>query len=143
VRSPSDSTEPAASAEPTDSPPEAPTFTGRIYYLIGGTLAPRYLEWVRADLTGRGWRHRAALRPVFLMLPFALAFAVLPGQASVRVSIPLALLLCAVIMGYTTGESFRNRRLKQYGIERPKQIEEDDDLETDGLTDELETDDDE
>ena len=28
-------------------------------------------------------------------------------------------------MGYTTGEYFRNRRLDQYGIERPKPIEED------------------
>ena len=131
MRSPSDSTEPAGPSEPAEnaSAPAAPPFTGRIYYLIGGTLPDKYREWVRDDLTGPGWRNRQAMRPVLLMLPFALAFAVLPGQASVRVSIPLALLLCAVIMGYTTGESFRNRRLRQYGIERPKPIEEDEDEE--------------
>jgi Family of unknown function (DUF5313) len=88
-------------------------------------LAPSELEWVRKDLTSPGWRHRQAGRQVLLMLPVAIAFAFLPGQASVRVSIPLGLLLIAVVMGYTTGEYFRNRRLDQYGIERPKPVEED------------------
>ncbi len=88
-------------------------------------LAPGEHEWVRRDLTGPGWRHRQALRQVLVMLPVAIAFAVLPGQASLRVSIPLGLLLIAVVMGYTTGEYFRNRRLDQYGMERPKPIEED------------------
>jgi hypothetical protein len=88
-------------------------------------LAPSELEWVRKDLTGPGWRHRQAGRQVLLMLPVAIAFAFLPGQASVRASIPLGLLLIAVVMGYTTGEYFRNRRLDQYGIERPKPVEED------------------
>jgi hypothetical protein len=120
VRSPSDSAAPAA-----------PPLTGRIHYLIGGTLPATYLDWVRADLTAPGWRNRQALRLVLLMLPFAIAFAVLPGQASVRVSIPLALLLIAVIMGYTTGETFRNRRLRQYGLERPKPVEEDEDEDED------------
>jgi hypothetical protein len=62
---------------------------------------------------------------VMLMLPFAIAFAVLPGPGSVRASIPLGLLLIALVMGYTTGDYFRNRRLDQYGMERPKQVEED------------------
>jgi hypothetical protein len=105
--------------------PNPPPLTGRIHYLIGGLLPAPYLEWVRADLTGRGWRHRQARRPLLLMLPFALAFAVLPGSASVRVSIPLALLVCAVAMGYATSDSFRNRRLDQYAIARPKPVEED------------------
>jgi hypothetical protein len=105
--------------------PTPPPLAGRVHYLVGGMLAPRELEWVRKDLTGPGWRHRQAARQVLLMLPVAIAFAFLPGQASVRVSIPLGLLLIAVVMGYTTGEYFRNRRLDQYGIERPKPVEED------------------
>jgi hypothetical protein len=105
--------------------PTPPPLAGRIHYLVGGMLAPSELEWVRQDLTGAGWRHRQAGRQVLLMLPVAIAFAFLPGQASVRVSIPLGLLLIAVVMGYTTGEYFRNRRLDQYGIERPKPVEED------------------
>jgi hypothetical protein len=118
VRSRSDPTVPDARTPPP--------LAGRIHYLIGGMLAPSELEWVRKDLTGPGWRHRQAGRQVLLMLPVAIAFAFLPGQASVRVSIPLGLLLIAVVMGYTTGEYFRNRRLDQYGIERPKPVEEDD-----------------
>ena len=112
-------------SEPSGTSPAAPPLTGRIHYLIGGMMPPAFLEWVRADLTGPGWRHRQARRPLYLMAPFALAFAVLPGAASVRVSIPLALLLCAVVMGYATSDSFRNRRLEQYGIPRPKPVEED------------------
>jgi hypothetical protein len=79
------------------------------------------------DLTGPGWRHRQARRPFLLMLPFAIAFAILPGNASVRVSIPLALLVVAIAMGYATSDSFRNRRLDQNGIPRPKPVEEDED----------------
>jgi hypothetical protein len=121
VRSPS---------EPTESPaPERPPLTGRIHYLIGGQLPPSHRDWVVADLTGKGWRHRQARRPLLLMLPFAVAFAILPGATSLRVSIPLLLLVCAIAMGYATSDTFRNRRLDQYGIPRPKQIEEDEDEE--------------
>ncbi len=118
MRSPSESSPPAAA-------PQRPPLTGRIHYLVGGTLESRYRDWVTADLTGRGWRHRQALRPVLLMLPFAIVFALLPGGAQVRVSIPLGLLLWAVVIGYASGDYFRSRRLDQYGIPRPKQIEED------------------
>jgi hypothetical protein len=107
------------------TPPAPPPLTGQIHYLIGGLLPPSQLEWVRQDLTGPGWRHRQARRLVLLMLPFAIVFVVLPGSASVRVSIPLGLLLIAVVMGYATGDYFRNRRLDQYGIERPRSLEED------------------
>ncbi|HEX4428989.1 MAG TPA: DUF5313 family protein [Frankiaceae bacterium] len=107
--------------------PERPPLTGRIHYLIGGQLPPSARDWVVADLTGPGWRHRQARRPLLLMLPFAVAFAILPASPSVRVSIPLALLVCAIAMGYATSDTFRNRRLDQYGIPRPKPVEEDED----------------
>jgi hypothetical protein len=116
VRSPSDPDAPAP-----------PPLTGRVHYLIGGQLPASYRDWVTRDLTGPGWRHRQARRPLLLMLPFAIAFAVLPGQTSVRVSIPLALLVVAIAMGYATSDTFRNRRLDQYGIPRPKPVEEDED----------------
>ena len=124
MRSPSDDSDQRPGGEPAGS---APPVTGRIHYLIGGLLPAEYLEWVRHDLTGRGWRHRQARRPTLLMLPFAIAFALLPGAASLRVSIPLAMLVATTAMGYATSDSFRNRRLAQYGIERPQQVEEDED----------------
>lgn len=107
--------------------PHPPPLTGRIHYLIGGQLPPSQRDWVVADLTGPGWRHRQARRPLYLMLPFAIAFALLPGTASVRVSIPLALLVVAIVMGYATSDTFRNRRLDQHAIPRPKPVEEDED----------------
>jgi hypothetical protein len=122
VRSPSEPEPSPAATEAVVAPP----LIGRIHYLIGGTLPRANLEWVRADLTGPGWRHRQARRPLLLMLPFAVAFAILPGPASVRVSIPLGLIVIALVMGYATSESFRNRRLDVYGIPRPKAVEEDD-----------------
>jgi hypothetical protein len=103
--------------------PQAPPLTGRVHYLIGGTLPPAHHDWVRADLTGPGWRHRQALRPLLLMLPFAVVFAILPAPSSVRVSIPLILLLCAIGMGYATSDAFRNRRLDQHGLPRPKPVD--------------------
>jgi hypothetical protein len=129
VRSPIEPAEPAGPAVP--AAPERPPLTGRVHYLIGGMLPPSHRDWVVADLTGPGWRHRQARRPLLLMLPFAIAFAILPAATSVRVSIPLALLVCAIAMGYATSDTFRNRRLDQYGIPRPKPIEEDEDLEED------------
>jgi hypothetical protein len=104
--------------------PAAPPLTGRVHYLIGGTLSPEHREWVRADLTGPGWRHRQAARPLLLMLPFAIIFAGLPAPSSLRVSVPLILLLCAIAMGYATSENFRNRRLDQHGLPRPKPADE-------------------
>ena len=113
------------------SAPSPPPLTGRIHYLIGGQLPASDRDWVVKDLTGPGWRHRQARRPFLLMLPFAIAFAILPGQASVRVSIPLALLVVAIAMGYATSDTFRNRRLDQYGIPRPKPVEEDEEEDED------------
>ncbi|WP_018635420.1 DUF5313 family protein [Parafrankia elaeagni] len=95
---------------------EAPPLGGRIHYLLGGTLPPRYSAWVSRDLTGPGWRYRQALRPFFLMLPFAVVFALLPGQVSVRVTIVVFLLLSGVGLGFATSGYFRNRRLEQHNF---------------------------
>jgi hypothetical protein len=103
-----------------------PPLSGRIHYLIGGTLRPESRAWVWQDLTSPGWRRRQALRPVWCMLPFAIGFAIAPGPASVRVSIPLGLLLIALVMGLVTGDTFRNKRLDRHGLPRPKVVEEDD-----------------
>jgi hypothetical protein len=103
-----------------------PPLAGRIFYVVGGTLRPESRTWVWHDLTGPGWRHRQALRPVWCMVPFAIAFAVAPGPANVRVSIPLGLIVIALVMGYATSEAFRNKRLERHGLPRPKPVEEDD-----------------
>ncbi|KPM51386.1 hypothetical protein CcI49_15415 [Frankia sp. CcI49] len=95
---------------------ESPPLGGRMHYLLGGTLPPRYNDWVSHDLTGSGWRLRQALRPFVLMLPFAVVFALLPGQLSVRITIVVFLLLSGVGLGLATSGYFRNRRLEQHGF---------------------------
>ncbi|EFC81726.1 DUF5313 family protein [Parafrankia sp. EUN1f] len=97
-------------------PRESPPLGGRMHYLLGGTLPPRYNDWVSHDLTGSGWRLRQALRPFVLMLPFAVVFALLPGQLSVRITIVVFLLLSGVGLGLATSGYFRNRRLEQHGF---------------------------
>ncbi|CUU54457.1 hypothetical protein Ga0074812_102467 [Parafrankia irregularis] len=97
-------------------PRESPPLGGRMHYLLGGTLPPRYNDWVSHDLTGSGWRLRQALRPFVLMLPFAVVFALLPGQLSVRITIVVFLLLSGIGLGLATSGYFRNRRLEQHGF---------------------------
>ncbi|WP_163547984.1 DUF5313 family protein [Candidatus Frankia nodulisporulans] len=93
-----------------------PPLTGRIHYLLGGTLPPTYRAWVSHDLTGPGWRVRQAIRPPLLLLPFAVVFALLPGQPAVR-GIAVGLLLAAGLgLGFATSSYFRNRRLEQHGF---------------------------
>ena len=96
--------------------PAGTPLTGRIYYLVGGTLPPKYNDWLSWDLTGPGWRLRQALRPFLLMLPFAVMFALLPGQISVRVTIVVFLLVAGIGLGFATSGYFRNRRLVQHGF---------------------------
>jgi hypothetical protein len=60
------------------------------------------------------------------MLPFAIAFAIAPGSANLRASIPLALIVIALVMGYATSDAFRNKRLDRHNLPRPRPVEEDD-----------------
>lgn len=101
---------------------------GRLHYLIGGTLPADFRPWVEHDLTAPGWQHRQARRLVLQTLPFALIFLLLPGQAQIRLGIPLFLLLVSVAMGYGTASNFRKRRLVQHGLPVPVPREEDEDL---------------
>ncbi|WP_239376630.1 DUF5313 family protein [Frankia sp. Cj5] len=106
--------------------PERPPFAGLVYYLVGGTLPPRYTLWVSHDLTGPRWRVRQASRPPLVMLPFAIMFALLPGRLEVRLTISIFLLVATVGLGFATAGHFRNRRLVQHGLAPVLPPEEDD-----------------
>lgn len=95
---------------------QRPPLTGRMHYLVGGTLPPAFHPWVSQDLTGPGWRVRQALRPLALMLPFALVFAMLPGAISTRMLVVAFLLVSSVGLGFATSGYFRNHRLEQHGF---------------------------
>jgi hypothetical protein len=110
-----------------ERPLRKPPRTGRLSYLIGGTLPTEFRLWVERDLTGPGWRNRQAFRLVVQTLPFAIVFLLLPGRIGIRISIAVFLVLVAVGMGYGTSTSFRNRRLVQHGLPIPAPREEDED----------------
>jgi hypothetical protein len=90
-----------------------------VHYLLGGQLPERYHDWVARDLLTDGWRHRQSLRLVLLSAPFALVFLLLPGSITVRVTAALVILLATLGLGYATGNNFRDRRLRQHGLEPP------------------------
>jgi hypothetical protein len=50
------------------------------------------------------------------MLPFAVAFALLPGQIAARLAIAGCLLAAALGLGFATSGRFRDRRLVQHGL---------------------------
>ncbi|MDT3438437.1 DUF5313 family protein [Pseudofrankia sp. BMG5.37] len=95
---------------------EAPPLTGRVAYVFGVALPARYSTWVSRDLTGPGWRRRQALRPVLMMLPFAVVFALLPGPVGTRALLVVFLLVAAGGLGVGLSGHFRNRRLVQHGF---------------------------
>ena len=90
-----------------------------MHYLLGGQLPSRYSDWVARDLLTDGWRHRQALRLVLLSAPFAIIFLLLPGAVTVRVTAAVVVLVATLGMGYATGNKFRERRLRQHGLEPP------------------------
>jgi hypothetical protein len=95
---------------------DAPPLRGRVYYVVGGVLPDRYRPWVSRDLTAPGWRRRQACRPLLMMVPFAVAFALLPGQLAARLAIAACLLAAALGLGFATSGVFRDRRLVQHGF---------------------------
>jgi hypothetical protein len=110
----------AAGPATGSSTPASPPLSGRIHYLVGGTLPAAQRDWVAADLTGRGWRLRQALRQAALMVPFAVVFAILPGQAVLRVTLVVFLLVAGLALGFATSGAFRDRRLRAHGLPVPR-----------------------
>lgn len=110
----------AAGPATGSSTPASPPLSGRIHYLVGGTLPADHRDWVAADLTGRGWRLRQALRQAALMVPFAVVFAILPGQAVLRVTLVVFLLVAGLALGFATSGAFRDRRLRAHGLPVPR-----------------------
>jgi hypothetical protein len=90
-----------------------------VNYLLGGQMPPRYLDWVARDLLTDGWRHRQSLRLVLISVPFAIIFLLLPGAITVRVTAAVVILAATAGLGYATGNYFRDRRLRQHGLEPP------------------------
>jgi hypothetical protein len=119
---------PVPAAGPTAAPaavgqaaptPEHPPLAGRVSYVFGGTMPARYHPWVLRDLTAPGWRRRQTLRPVLMMLPVAIVFALLPGGVVTRATLVAFLVVAPAVLGLALSTSFRNRRLAAHGFPAP------------------------
>ncbi len=87
----------------------------RLRYVVGGVL-PDHREWVRHDLVDPGWRWRIVRRVLLQALPFAVALALLPGSAGLRLALSAFLLLTSGFVAAAYAEQLRDRRLRQHGL---------------------------
>lgn len=88
-------------------------------YAVGFRLPPENRAWVSHDLTDAGWRTRAALRQLALLVPVAAVFAALPGPWSVRVALMALVLVGGLLVAAMYADSVRASRLRQHGLPVP------------------------
>ncbi len=99
-----------------------PPLGARLRYAFGGRLLG-HRDWVRHDLTDAGWRWRAMGRLLVQVAPVAAALTLLPGPAPVHVLLPLFVLVASAFTAASYAEDFRDRRLRQHGLDPPGQGE--------------------
>lgn len=88
-------------------------------YAIGMRLPPENREWVAHDLTDAGWRTRAAVRQLVLVVPVAVVFALLPGDWSVRILLIALVLFGGLFVALLYADSVRASRLRQHRLPVP------------------------
>ena len=88
-------------------------------YAVGFRLPAVNREWVAHDLTDAGWRTRAALRQLVLLVPVAAVFAALPGPWSLRLLLMALVLFGGLLVAAMYGDSVRASRLRQHGLPVP------------------------
>ena len=91
-----------------------------VQFAIGLRLPPPHREWVRHELTDAGWRSRAAVRQLVLVLPVAAAFAALPGPWSLKVSLMVLVLVGGLLVSLMYADSVRASRLRQHDLLVPE-----------------------
>jgi hypothetical protein len=89
-------------------------------FAIGLRLPPENHEWVRHELTDAGWRVRALVRQLVILLPIAAGFLALPGQRSVRIAIAMLIIFGGLFIALTYGDSLRAARLRQHRLPVPE-----------------------
>jgi hypothetical protein len=90
-----------------------------LLFAIGLRLPPENREWVRHELTDAGWRTRAAVRQLVLVVPVAVAFAALPGPWSLKVTLMALVLVGGLLISLMYADSVRASRLRQHDLPVP------------------------
>lgn len=91
-----------------------------LLFAIGLRLPPENREWVRHELTDAGWRSRAAVRQLVLVIPVAAAFVALPGPWSLKVTLMLLVLVGGLLISLMYADSVRASRLRQHDLPVPE-----------------------
>ena len=91
-----------------------------LLFAIGVRLPPENREWVRHELTDAGWRIRAAVRQLVLVVPVAAAFAALPGPWSLKVALMVLVLVGGLLTSFMYADSVRASRLRQHDLPVPE-----------------------
>lgn len=91
-----------------------------LQFAIGLRLPAKYREWVLHDLTDAGWRLRALLRQLVLLVPIAAIFLALPGEWMIRISIAALIVLGGSFVSLAYGDSLRASRLRQHHLPVPE-----------------------
>ncbi len=91
-----------------------------LWFSLGFRLPPRNREWVRHELTDAGWRLRAVVRQLVLLLPIGAAFLALPGEWGLRISVAVLVVGGGLLVALAYGDSMRASRLRQHHLPVPE-----------------------
>jgi hypothetical protein len=95
-----------------------------LLFAVGFRLAPQYRDWVRHELTDAGWRLRAVLRHLAVIVPLCVVLVVLltaflPAPAWMDLMM-VALILCGSLFTVAAyADDLRATRLRQHGLDVP------------------------
>jgi Family of unknown function (DUF5313) len=88
-------------------------------YAIGFRLPPENRDWVAHDLTDAGWRVRALVRQLVILVPVGSAFLVLPGAWSLKLGLMALIVGSGSLVTLTYADSLRASRLRQHALPVP------------------------
>ena len=89
-------------------------------YALGMRLPQANRGWVLHDLTDAGWRVRAAVRQLVILLPVAAVFLSLPGDWPLKVFLVVLVVAGGEFVSLAYGDSLRAGRLRQHGLPVPE-----------------------
>jgi hypothetical protein len=92
----------------------------QLLFALGVRLQPRYLDWLRHDLTDAGWRGRMVTRHLAAMTPIAIVLGLaLPGPLWLHIAVPALFLITSVGIVAMYASELRVSRLRRHGLEPP------------------------
>ena len=89
----------------------------RVGYLLGRPLPPEMADWVRNDITGRGYILRYLLRGLLPFLPIAIGLCFLPASWAVRAGMILLLAIPLLYFQVALMSIYRRHLLRNNGID--------------------------